>query len=241
MNEPTNTPVFDSTPPAPEPFYKVWVKAVTKPNEQTFIELAASPNAKQTTAYLWIFVATLISTFLSSLVSSASTRQLMEQFGVDAGAYGGGGFGMTLISAICGAPVAAVIATIFFALGIYIFQLIAKMFGGKGTPDQLAYAMAAISAPASIVAGILSLFGAIPFVGLCFGLLSLLVSLYVLVLEVMAIKGVHQISWGAAIGTLLIPLVVIFIFCCCVVGLLTFVFGSTIGDVFSTINQSLNY
>jgi hypothetical protein len=238
MNEPSNTPVYDSTPPASEPFYQVWIKALTKPNEQTFAEIAASPNAKFTTALLWVAIGTLVSFFLSSLVQNATMNSLMAQYGVP---QANGGIVSTLITAVCGAPIAAVIATIFFAIGIYIFQWIAKMFGGKGTPDQLAYAMAAISAPVSIVSGVLGLLGAIPYIGFCFGLIILLIGIYVLVLEVMAIKGVNQISWGAAIGTLFIPLLVVICICGCVVIASLMILGPVIGNVFSTINQSLGY
>jgi hypothetical protein len=239
MNESSNTPVYDSTPPTSEPFYQVWIKALTKPNEQTFAEIAASPNAKFTTALLWVAIGSLVSFFLSSLVQNAAMISLMEQYGLPVQANSG--IATTLITAVCGAPIVAVITTILFAIGIYIFQWIAKMFGGKGTPDQLAYAMAAISAPFSIVSGVLGLLGAIPYVGLCFGLVTLLIGIYILVLEVMAIKGVNQISWGAAIGTLFIPSLVVVCICGCVVIASLMVLGPVIGNVFSSINQSLGY
>jgi hypothetical protein len=237
MNEPSNIPMYDSTPPVSEPFYQIWIKALTKPNEQTFAEIAASPNAKMTTALLWVALGSLVSFFLSSLVQNATMSGLMAQYGLPA--QTSGGIVSTLITAVCGAPIVAIITAIFFAIGIYIFQWIAKMFGGKGTPDQLAYAMAAITAPVSIVSGVLGLLGAIPYIGFCFGLIILLIGIYVLVLEVMAIKGVNQISLGAAIGTLFIPVLVVFIFCCCLVGVLYLVLGPVIGNVFSSINQSL--
>jgi hypothetical protein len=237
MNEPSNIPVYDSTPPASEPFYQVWIKALTKPNEQTFAEIAASPNAKMTTALLWVALGSLVSFFLSALVQNATMSGLMAQYGLPA--QTSGGIVPTLITAVCGAPIAAIITAIFFAIGIYIFQWIAKMFGGKGTPDQLAYAIAAISAPVSIVSGVLGLLGAIPSIGFCFGLIILLIGIYVLVLEVMAIKGVNQISWGAAIGTLFIPLLVVVCICGCVVIASLMILGPVIGNVFSTINQSL--
>jgi hypothetical protein len=239
MNESTNIPVFDSTPPAPQPFYQVWIKALTKPNEQTFAEIAASPNAKMTTALLWVFIGSLASFFLSSLVQNAAMKSLLNQYGM--GGQYGDTMGSTLIQAVCGAPIVAIISTIFFAIGIYIFQWIARMFGGKGTSDQLAYAMAAISAPFSIISSVFGLLGAIPYIGLCFSLIVLLMVIYILVLEVMAIKGVNQISWGAAIGTLFIPtLVVLFVCGCLVIGTLMLL-GPVIGDVFSTINSSLGY
>jgi hypothetical protein len=108
-----------------------------------------------------------------------------------------------------------------------------------GTFDKLAYASAAISVPFSLLTGVLTLFAAIPFVGLCTGIISLLLSFYVLFLQITAVKAVNRFGWGAAIGTVLLPVLVIGFFCgCLVIGGLTLL-GPTIGDVFSSINQSL--
>jgi hypothetical protein len=113
------------------------------------------------------------------------------------------------------------------------------MFGGKGTFDQLAYVLAAISTPFTIISGILTLFSAIPFVGLCFSIVSIIAGLYVLVLEVMAVKGVNQFGWGQAAGSLLLPFIVL---CCClsvgVIGVLQ-VLGPRISEIFNQINNNL--
>jgi hypothetical protein len=93
------------------------------------------------------------------------------------------------------------------------------MFGGTGTYDQLAYVLAAIAAPLTILGGILSLFGAIPYAGLCFGLLGFLVGIYILVLQLMAIKGVNHIGWGGAIGAYFIPILVLAFLCACLTGI----------------------
>jgi len=218
MNDQMNAPI-SSMPSGsgPTPFYQVWINALTKPNEQTFAAMANSGDAKATTAYLWVFAGSLVQIFFSALVQSAMMRNLLQQVGSNGngGQFGGGGIGARLIGAICGAPVGAVIVTLFFAIGIYIIQWIAKMFGGKGTPDQLAYTMASIAAPYSIIAGLFILLSAIPFVGLCFSVILGIAGLYVLVLQVMAIKGVNQFGWGQAIGSLFIPGLVIGIFCGC--------------------------
>ena len=216
MNEMSNVPMPESRP---ETVLQIWGKALTKPNEQTFVEIASSPNAKATTAYIWMFVAGLIQFFLTSLVQSRVISNQLEQLGMNAGNFGNQGIMSTAITAICGAPIAAAVSTLFFAIGVFIVQWLAKMFGGRGTSDQLAYSMAAISAPYSIIAGVLGLFAAIPFVGLCFSAILTIAGIYVFVLNVMAVKGVNQISWGAAIGSLLIPALVIGLLCACVIGL----------------------
>ena len=234
MNDMSNTPVM---PASPKPFFQVWMDALTKPNESTFAEMAASPNAKASTAYLWIFIGYLIEFFLSSLVQGVAMRRVLEQYG--SGGQFANGFGGGLITAICGAPIIAVVATIFFAIGTAIVQWVAKMFGGRGNSGQLAYALAAILAPFSIVAGVMSLLSAIPFIGLCFSLILAIAGIYILVLELMAIKGVNQFGWGAAIGSLFIPGLVIGFLCACLIGVSVMLLGPAIGNAFSTINQSL--
>ena len=209
--------------PVPEPeirsdsLWQTWQKALTQPNERTFAEIASSPNAKATTAFLWIFVAGLIQFFLSALVQGQMIRNL-SQFGLDLGDLGVRSGGSLLISLLCLAPLTAVVGTLVFAIWVGVVQWLAKMFGGTGTYDRLAYAIAAIVAPYSILAGIFSLLSAIPYVGLCFGGILFLAGIYVLVLQVMAIKGVNGIGWGGAIGSFLIPGLVLAFLCACLFG-----------------------
>ena len=214
MNEMPGAPIPE---PRTESMVQVWQKALTKPNEQTYADIATSPNAKASTAYLWVFVAYLIQIFLSALVSGRSLEVLANQYG-----YGDifttRTLTSTLVSAICGAPIGAIVGTLFFALAVVVIQWLSRTFGGRGTTDQLAYALASIIAPFLIISGLVSLFSAIPFVGLCVSAILALAGIYILVLEVMAVKGVNQISWGAAIGALLIPIAVIAFLCACLVG-----------------------
>ncbi len=234
----TGVPPTMSMSSGPKPFFQVWIDALTKPNEMTYAEMANSPSVKSSTAYLWIFVGYLVNFFFASLVGNPSLRQMMEQYGGTQTGLGSG-IGGRLIVAVCGAPIAAVIAVIFFAVGVAIVQWIAGMFGGKGNMTQLAYVFAAIEAPFLIIGGVVNLLAAIPFVGLCFSVLLGLAGLYVFVLQIMAVKGINQFGWGAAIGSLLIPgLVIGFVCGCLVIGSLM-ALGPVIGNVFSTINQSL--
>ena len=144
-------------PPAPEPeakpdsVFNIWWRALSKPNEQTYAALASSPKATATTAYLWMFIASLIQFFLSALVQRQMFNNL-ERYGIDIGNLGPqGGFGAILVSLICVAPILAALSTLAFAVMTAIMQWLAKMFGGTGTYDQLAYALAAIAAPLTIL------------------------------------------------------------------------------------------
>jgi hypothetical protein len=215
MNELPNEPLEAARP---ETVFQVWTRALTKPSEHTYAALASSPKALATTAYIWMFVASLIQLLLSSLVQ----RQMINNFqlyGFDVSGLGQrGGIGALLISLICVAPIMAALLTLVFAVVVAIVQWLARMFGGTGTNDQLAYAMAAIAAPVTILSGILALLGAIPYAQICFGLIGFLAGIYVLVLQIMAVKGVNHISWGGALGAYFIPVLVLGCICACLTG-----------------------
>jgi hypothetical protein len=182
---------------------------------------------------LWIFLGSLVSSLLALPVQGVLMRQMMQNLGLEEQGFpiAGGG----LMTVICGAPVGAVISVVLFAIVVGIVQLLAKMFGGRGTFDQLAYAIAAILTPFYLVSGVLGLLSAIPFAGFCFGLLGFAAGLYVLVLEIMAVKGVNQFGWGQAIGSLLLP---VFAVVCCIsvaVGALLSVVAPEMMDIFNSI------
>ena len=237
MSEQMNAPMLP--PPAGvSAWLSTWREAITRPSDETFARIASSPQAKSTTALLWIFLGSLVNIFLTSLVQGAVFRQMLQNSDLGVDQFGGGP-GVTLITAICGAPVGAVISTVVFAIFVGVVQLVAKMFGGQGTFDQLAYTIAAIVTPFYLVSGLLALLGAIPYVGLCFALVALLAGLYVLALEVMAVKGVNQFGWGQAAASLLLPFLVVV--CCFAVGAIGLVSmaGPRISDIFNSIQQSL--
>lgn len=233
MNEPTNAPALPP-PSGVSEWVSVWRDALTRPSDLTFARIAQSPRAKSTTAFLWIFLGSLVQWFLISLVQGRIMRQMMQnpEFGGNTfpRAVGGG-----LIASICGAPIGALVSVVAFAIVIGIVQLIAKMFGGRGTFDQLAYAIAAIVAPFYLISGVLGLLSAIPFAGFCFGILGFFAGLYVLVLEIMAVKGVNQFGWGQAIASMLLPVIAI---ACCISIVFVGIFralGPSLQNIFNSI------
>lgn len=233
MNEPTNAPMLPP-PSGVSEWFTVWREAMTRPSDTTFARIARSPNAKLTTALVWVFLGSLINFFLISLIQGALISQMMQNSnlgGQELPIPAGGG----LVTAICGAPIGAIIQTIFFVIVVGIVQFLAKMFGGRGTFEQLAYSIAAIVTPFYFVSGLITLLSAIPFAGFCFGLVGFGLGLYVLVLEVMAVKGVNQFGWGPAIGSLLLP--VLAIACCIsvVVGAALSMMGPEMMEFFNSI------
>ncbi|HVN16520.1 MAG TPA: YIP1 family protein [Anaerolineales bacterium] len=236
MNMPMSSAPTPSSSGGPKPFFQVWIDALTKPNEQTFADMASSPNAKAMTAYIWVFVGLLVEFFFSFLVNGALVRRAFEQQGMG-GSLPGGGIGIALIGAFCGGPIFAVIGAIIFAIFTALIQWVAKMFGGTGTNDQLAYTFGAIATPFYLISTVFVLLGAIPFVGFCFRLMAGLLGLYALVLYIMASKGVNKFGWGQAAGSVLIPGLAIGLVCCCVVGGVSMAVGAGLKGLLQQFQQ----
>jgi len=239
---------LDQTPPPPGgemSAIETWIAAVTKPNESTFAEIAAQPGASTGKAFLWVALASLISAFfgaLSQSVGAGQSMEMMREFLPPDVAYAlpsGGGAGMSFGAVLCGAPVGAIFGVLFFAIGVGLIQWVAKLFGGTGSFEKLAYTFASIMVPISVVSAVLSLLGMIPFIGLLFGLVSFAVSIYSLVLNIMAVKAVNNLDTAKAVGAVLLPGVVIFLVICCCIAVVTLALGPAIGEVFSEIQQGL--
>jgi hypothetical protein len=237
MSEQMNAPMLPP-PSGVSQWVSTWRDAISKPNEQTYATLAMSPNAKASTAFLWIFLGSLLNIFLVSLVQGTVFRQIMRNSDFGGNQFGTGPGG-GLIAAVCGAPIGAVISVVVFAVFVGVVQFLAKTFGGRGNFEQLAYATAAIVTPFYLINGALTLLAAIPYVGLCFGLVSLIAVLYVIALEVTAVKGVNQFGWGQALGSYFSPFLVL---ACCfsigVIGILRML-GPGISDIFNSITTPM--
>lgn len=229
MSDLPNPPMYLGDRPQ-ESFIQTWTKAITQPREQTYAELAASPGASASKAYLWVFLAGLVSYFLVFVVQS-----LVLGLGADTRAS----LGSTVIAFICAVPVIAGLSVLGFMLGTALVQWVAGLFGGHGTYNQLAYVFGAIAAPITLSSGLLGALSAIPLVGLCFSLVSIGIGIYAIVLQIMAVKAVNRFDWLPAVGAVLLPgLVIAFVCGCLVIGGLALL-GPMVGNVFSGINQSL--
>jgi hypothetical protein len=219
-------------------FFRTWVEALTKPREDTYVAIGSSPRARAMTGYIWVFLTSIVASVVTAVAQGAAIQEQLESSGVALDQVGGsvGGIAATVL---CAAPIAAIVGTLVFAIFMAVVQWIAKMFGGKATNDQLAYTVAAVVAPYSLVSAVLVLLSAIPYVGFCFNIVVGLGGLYVLVLQLMAIKAVNRFGWGPAIASYFIPGLAIFLVCCAVTAVILTLSGAALGGIFSSINQSL--
>ena len=185
-------------------WYEVWREVFLRPSERTFHRILADPLAKPGRAFIWVAIVGL----LSGIVQSFSAQNVDMGQAVQFNAF-------TL--AIC-IPLGAVIG---LALSSLILHWIAGLLGGQGSYERLVYALGAIQAPSTLVSVILSSIGTLIGLGMgqrtgspfliCLAPFSLAWSIYVLYLEVLALKAVEGLTTGKAVLTLFIPLLVVLV------------------------------
>jgi hypothetical protein len=226
---PQNDPFFVEPPYEPLSWWDSWLKALTKPSVDTFERIANDPQASAVRAATWIFFSSLVGLFISVPLNLLFNPTLVTQL-----QQATGELSSTLVAALglmlCIVPFSAAISTLGMAISTALIQLAARLLGGKGTFDGTFNALAAIAAP---VTPITSLLSAIPLVGPC---LALPIGLYVLVLNVIAVKASNRFGYGSAILAILLPGLLIGGLCCCVVFALASVAGVAMTDL---INQGV--
>ncbi len=210
---PSNEPVMESKPGAAG-WFSVWLKAVTKPNEQTFIEITNSPDATVKTAFTWMALTGLIYGLIVGIVSGAST--VMEGvFSSDVMVFT---LGFICLVSIAG----AFIVPLWLAIAAGLSQWVAKLLGGTGTFEKLIYGYSAAMVPLLLVSLVIGLFSLIPFVGLCISSLGHVIVFYGIFLRAVVVKAVNHLGWGQAIGSALLPTVLYFLVICSILAFYLF-------------------
>ena len=220
MSEFSNEPIVPGSSPEMS-LIDTWIAAITKPKEETYARIAAQPSASATKAFLWVFLASLLTSIVSAVASLGGQMETFRQMlppeiarELPVGADPSIGIG----TVICGAPVGAIFAVLFFAISTALVQWVAKLFGGTGSFDKLAYAFSSIYVPFSVVGAVLGLLGLIPFVLFLTGPISFALWIYTIVLAVLAVKAVNRLDTGKAAGAVLLPwLVILLVICCCII------------------------
>ena len=207
-----------------------WIKALTSPTEETYTKIAKDPGASIGKAILWIFLAGLVGSLISGVLTSVFGTSPVP-FGEEI--FSPGFFERDLLGTILCSPVVGIFAVIGSLIGTGIIYLFSKMLGGIGTYEKLFYTFAAYQVPLGLVTAVL---GGIPIIW-C---LSFVLFIYGLVLNVIANKAVMEYDWGkAVISSVVIPIVILGVVIGCIF-LASLVFLGSIGNVFDGIIENLN-
>ena len=167
-------------------WFQTWVKALTKPSEQTYSELIRQPDSSAQTAYIWMAVAGAISGLIA-LIRHGSVFGIL----------------LTAVYAVLGLMVDAWVVNLFAT----------KVFKGKGNLSDLLYAFAAFAAPILVVNAILAL---IPVIGSILSVLLSLFTLVLSVFATQAVyklttgKAAGSVLIPAAIIIVIVMIIVVF-------------------------------
>jgi len=230
MSQEVQTP-HDSPQSAAQPIYEIWIDALIKPNVETYHDIGRHPNASAMRGFLWLFLAYLIST-LVSVMGAAFLGSLSAILGDQSLGATPGFAGLSGLSMLCIAPLGAVLGVLVLAAIAGISHLIARAVGGTGSFGQLVYAFAAYMAPLTIVS---SMLGVVPLLN-C---VTIPLGFYGLFLNILAIKAVHDISWGKALLSSVVVIAGIMIFVAVFVIVILALLGPAIGNVFSNIIEEI--
>jgi hypothetical protein len=175
---------------------------------------------------------TAIFSALSALIGGGLSAVLTPVEGQGAALMQGAGVVQAALTSFCGGILSSIIG---FYLGNGIFYVLARIFGGQGDFTTQTYLVSLFQVPLGMILSVLSVISAIPFAGPCIaGLISLLASIYSLVLMVRALKVAHHMPTKRVVAVILVPVVLLLVIPCMVV-LALLLMGPAIGDVFSNI------
>lgn len=220
------------------PFLQLWMRLLLSPSVKTFEQFL--PEAALGRAVVWLLVTSVITSLLSFLPLALFGRrywqtmppEMLRELPIREIPF-------SLGSMLCGIPTGLVMGLLASFAIVGLFQLIAKLFQGQGTYTETFFLFAAVTAPLGIVAAAITLISAllaqIPYVGvvlqLLFGLISLAVSLYTVVLEAIGVAAAHRFSLGKGFASVLIPYALLFLVFCCLIGGIAAVIGASLGEL----------
>lgn len=216
--------------PAQQSFTDVWIRALTKPSIATYEDFLSRPGVSLGRAFTWVFICSFVGSMFAFLGIILSGN--LSNLGLDQSTGFTQGASLPFILFVCGVPLSAAFSIIGLVIVAGVSQLAARLLGGTGTFTELAYAFSAYLAPMSVLTSIL---GLIPFIK-C---LNVILGIYGLVLNVIAVKAVHKFDWGRSVIASLAFVVVIVVIGACVAAAFLALLGPVIGNVFSNVMQGL--
>ena len=134
------------------------------------------------------------------------------------------------------------ITPISFYLNTVVTYLAASIFGGKGKFSDQAYLASLFIVPIGFVSSLIAFIGLIPLAGLLIEqALLLIIVIFTTVLQYRVVRVVHNLSSGRTVGAVLVPFGLGLALACLGIMLIVVLvlMGPGIGNVFSSINQSL--
>lgn len=231
------SPAYGGTPPdtSPRPFGEIpglWAK-IFQMTEEFFAQ--ETPRASGSNTLISVLIAAVVSAIFATISSLINVG--IQMVGVPAyyrSAFGAEMIGV-LLGSLCGGLLMAVVS---FYLANGLTYLGARVLGGTGGYGSQTYLQSLFVVPIGIVTSLLSLIYVIPIAGPCIGGIAILaVSIFAIVLNVRAVKVVHNLTTGKALAAILWPVLILLVLACLATVVITVLalMGSGIEGIFENI------
>ncbi len=220
--------------------FQSWMNVLFHPGEAAFEEELAKPQAKLSTAIIWVVIAGVIAAVFSmarvavqSLVMGGGSMwqpilsEMPPEMQREFGQYlmGSAGLGVAALGgAFC---MSLIMIPVGFLIGSLIWFVLAKIFGGDGDFEGQTYLMATYTAPLMIVNSVISI---IPFLGAC---VAFFLWIYQIALTYFMLKVSHNLSSGKALTIVLLPVILLLLCIVCgMIAMIVSVMGAAAGGNF---------
>ena len=228
--ESTQTRETKTSPAASQPekprggLVQTWLRFFSM-SESYLAEEAEHANTEDT--FISVLVFTITALVVMMIVGFFQIQQFITQWNLLVAEMGEDlpsldfNFGVIFLVMLVGT---LIMSPLLFFIGSGIQYLGVRLFGGAGDFKSHLYLLALIQVPVTILGGLLYFLTLIPYIGFVafaggFGLL-----IFTLIINVRAIKAVHNLNTGRAIAGLLLPPIILAF----ILGCLMMLFGSAL-------------
>jgi len=171
--------------------------------EDLFLAEQEKANTEDTLLSVLVYtIATVVISMVTGFVQFQQITTLMGEQLPQLGLTLGTIFFIILIGTVIMSPISFYLTTGMQFLGT-------RIFGGAGDFKTHAYLLALVMVPATVLGGVVSLLAFIPVIGFLAGLAGFGISIFTIFLNVRLIKSAHNLSTGQAIGSIIIPPIVL--------------------------------
>lgn len=223
---------------SPRPFGEIpplWLKVIQM-TEDFFAQEAPRANGSNTLiSVLILAVVTAVFSAITALISIGMQQVMgMSTFDQDTFVVGMGG---AITGSLCGGLLGTVLG---FYLNNGLTYLGARMFGGSGDYGSQTYLQSLFFVPIGIVTSAVVLVSVIPIAGPCIVVVvALALAIYSIVLNVRAIKVVHNLTTGKAVAAIFVPGLIVGVIVVCLLIVVLTLLGPVIGEIFEEVIYNL--
>ncbi|MBZ0315102.1 MAG: YIP1 family protein [Anaerolineae bacterium] len=202
------------------PFSEIWKVLWTQPDVMAYRDVLREDNTSLQRSVTWVFSAWGVQAVISivfALLFGVNNLNNMRAEGFSGNTDTQFDGGSLLCLAVVCIPVAMLIAiALYLLLSVGIPHVAAVAMGGTGTYEQTAFLYSGIYAPTLLLGALSNFVPRILLLQCLIFLVFIVIVVYNIVMQVIAIKAVHDIGWFESVVAVFSPLILLIgFFCCC--------------------------